>query len=175
MRLSNIHIVNQILLLGLPLLFLVSCKKDFGPSVDIYLLKSFTTTINTSTVPATVVISDAVLENSPLVADKDIVLYKEATKTFVILNDIYPIIKDFGQTNGFAVTVDKKPIYYGRFHPAYLSSITFGIATLDPWLSRDNELSINFQHIDGNTMLPQLDKRNDKRILNTLEKTKRLR
>lgn len=158
------------------LILLAGCKKkDLGPRVDIYLLKSFTTSLNTSTVPNTVVISDALLESAPLVADQDILAYTESTRTFTILKNIIPIIKDFGQDKGFAVTVDDQPIYYGRFHPSSLSSMTVGVATIDPLGASESELPIRFFLIGGNATLESLDKRNDIRILNTLRQTNRLK
>jgi hypothetical protein len=135
--------------------------------------KSFT--IHTSTTPQTVVINNAILETNPFVADKDILVYTKVTSTFTILKDIYPIIKDFGMGMGFAITVDDNPIYYGRFHPAFLSSITFGVSTIDPAISLGSELPIHFALLNGNAMLQSLDQRNDERILYSLRETNRLR
>ena len=157
------------------LLFAMACKKEESRKVDIYMLKSFTSTIDQSTLPATISITDAVLEDVPIIADNEIRFYKKATTTFTVRKDIHSIIKNFGPDRAFAVTVDKVPVYYGRFHPLYLSSIAYGVATIAPMFSGGNELKIDFALLQGSTILEQLDKRNDSRILGALDETGRLR
>ena len=49
------------------------------------------------------------------------------------------------------------------------SSMTVGVATIDLIFNRNNELQIQFMHIEGNTDLQKLDKRNDGRIINALK------
>lgn len=156
----------------------ISCKKGehgSGPRIDIYLLKSFTATVDQSTTPATISITNAVLNDTPLVSDQDIKVYVKATTTFVLRKDIQTIIQHYSADKAFAVTVDNQPVYYGRFHPFYLSSITFGLATILPMLLNNNELQIDFPTTEGNSFLQQLDNRNDSRIINALKATNRLR
>ncbi len=66
-------------------------------------------------------------------------------------------------------------MYYGRVHPAYLSSMTLGLATIDPILNDDYELIMRYVNIDQMPILQQLDKRNDERLLRALRETGRLR
>jgi hypothetical protein len=139
------------------------------------MLQSFSLNINQATNPATISISNAVLAETPLVADHDIRSYTRSTTTFNLKKDIKSIIKNYGPDKAFAVTVDKQVVYYGKFHPAYLSSITFGLATIDPIFYSNNELKIQFASIDRNSNLQQLDKRNDTLIINALSATGRLR
>lgn len=156
----------------------IGCKKGEHGSVsriDIYLLKSFTTTVDQSTTPATISVTNAVLDDTPLVSDQDIKGYVKATTTFVLRRDIQTVIQNYGLDKAFAVTVDKQPVYYGQFHPLYLSSITFGLATISPLLFNNHELQIDFATIEGNSILQQLDKRNDSRIIDALKTTNRLR
>ena len=167
--------MRQILFYCLSLILLVGCKKDHTSRIDIYLLKSFTSTIDQSTTPATVSITNAVLDDTPLVSDQDIKFYTKATTTFTLRKDVQTIIKSYGPDKAFAVTVDNQMVYYGKFHPFYLSSITFGVATIAPDLSNNNELKIDFVTIVGNSFLHQLDKRNGSQIINTLKATNRLR
>lgn len=169
--------MRRVLIYVLLIVLLDGCKKEpvfYGSRVDIYLLKSFTYSIDSSTSPATNVITGAVLEDAPLVANQSIVFYTQSTATFTLRNDVWPIIRNFGTDKAFAVTVDDQPIYYGVFHPAYLSSITFGLAIIIPELAIGRELQIDFPSIDGNSFLQQLDKRNDSRIINALRATSRL-
>ena len=167
--------MRQIFIYCLTLILFVGCKKEHSSRVDIYLLKSFTSTVDQSTTPATVSITNAVLEDTPLVGDEDIRFYTKATATITLRKDIQSTIQNYGPDKGFAVTVDNQPIYYGRFHPIYLSSMTFGVATIVPLFYNNNELKIDFINLEGNSFLQQLDKRNDSRILNTMKATNRLR
>ena len=155
----------------------MGCKKEehaSGPRIDIYLLKSFTTTVDQSTAPATVSITNAVLDDIPLVSDKDIEAYVKATSTFVLKKDIHTIIRNYGPDKAFAVTVDNQPVYYGQFHPSYLNSITFGLATISPSLLNSDELQIDFITAEGNSF-QQLDNRNNSRIIDALKARNRLR
>ena len=169
--------MRQIFLYFLTLILFIGCKKEeqgSGPRIDIYLLKSFTTTINQSTTPTTISISNAVQDSTPLVSDHDIKVYIRATTTFVLRNDIQTIIQHYSLDRAFVVTVDNQPVYYGIFHPSYLSSINFGLATISPGQLNTHELKIDFPTIEGNSFLQQLDYRNDSRIINALKATKRL-
>lgn len=169
--------MKPIFLYCLVFTILLGCKKQEveGPSVDIYLLKSFTTSIDRTTNPATLIITNAELEEKPLVADEDILFYTKATTTFTLLKDIQTNIQHYGSDKGFAVTVDSMPIYFGRFHSIYSSSITIGVATITSFLFNNNKLQIDFPSIEGSADLQRLDKRNDPRILNAFKATGRLR
>ncbi|MBN8787724.1 MAG: hypothetical protein J0I84_11595 [Terrimonas sp.] len=170
--------MRHIFLYFLTLTMFTGCKKEeqgSGPRIDIYLLKSFTTMVDKSTMPATISITDVVLDDIPLVSDQDIKVYVKATTTFVLSKDIQTVIQHYSSDKAFAITVDNQPVYYGVFHPLYLSSITFGLATISPLLLNNNELRIDFPTIEGNSFLQQLDNRNDSRIINALKTTNRLR
>ena len=166
--------MRQIFFYCLTLILFVGCKKENGPRVEIYLVKSFTSTIDQSTTPATISITNAVPENIPLVADEDIQFYAKEATTFILKKDIQTIIKNYGSDKAFVVTVDNQPIYYGKFHPLHLSSIIFGVATIAPFSLNKNKLEIHFATIGGNSLLQQYDKRNDSRIINALKATNRL-
>jgi hypothetical protein len=155
----------------LTLFVLLSCKKESASKVDIYMLKSFTTSINRTTSPGAISISNAILADTALVADSEIESYTQSTTTFKLRKDISSIIRNYSTNKAFAVTVDNKPVYYGLFHPGYLSSITFGLATIDPL---NQQLRINFTSNGSSDML-RLDKRNDSRIINSLRKSRRLK
>ncbi|HEX8279452.1 MAG TPA: hypothetical protein VF540_12185, partial [Segetibacter sp.] len=90
------------------------CKKESSSKVEIYILTSFTISIDQTPVTFTSSISNAVPDRSPLVADADIKYYTKATTTFKLNKDIKPLIKNFGPDKAFAVTVDGKPVYFGK-------------------------------------------------------------
>ena len=169
--------MRHILICCLTLILLYSCKKEDGTGarVDIYMLKSFTTSINPISNLPVLSISNAVLADTPLIADKDIAFYTIATTTFKLRNDIKPVIKNYGADKAFAITVNSQPVYFGKFHPGYLSSMTVGVATIDPILYTNNELEMKFVLVNGNTDLQKLDKRNDSQIINALKAAGKIR
>lgn len=155
-------------------LSLFACKKSANHTVEIYLLKSFSVNTDTSTPFRLISIVDPVLETTPLIANSDIKSYTKATSTFSLNKDINDQLKGFGNNTGFAVVVDQKPVYYGRFHPLYMSSMTLGIATIDPILS-GNSVPVSFITIDDQPAMKTMDKRNDAVLLNAFDATGRLK
>ena len=165
-------------LLLVVLLGFIGCDKDADLSkakVEIYLLQSFTASYDPIS-PGTTSITNARLESKPLVANKDIEYYKQSEYFFKLNKNIKPLVKDFSKDKGFAVTVNGDVVYYGVFHPAFLSSITFGLATIDPFaLTTESSVGIQYANFNSNPQLTQLDKRNDPRILEAMAATGRLR
>ncbi len=161
----------------LVILFATGCSKNNDQQVAIYMLKSFTATATPSslTSPPTTVITNAVIENTPLVADNDILSYLPSETTFMLRKDIKPIIERYGSDKAFVVMVNNEPVYFGMFHPAYYSSINFGVATIDPIFFNNNALKIQYATFSGYPDLAALDKRNDRRILNVFRVTGRLK
>ena len=167
--------LGMLLLLGI---VGAGCNKNHDLSknkVEIYLLESFSTVLNPAS-PYAMSVTDARLEKKPLVANNDIEYYEQAQYLFKLKKNIKPLIKDFSKDRGFAVTVNNETVYYGVFHPAFLSSLTFGLATIDPFaLTTESSVTMQYLNYDNNPQLAQLDKRNDPRILNALSATGRLR
>jgi hypothetical protein len=149
------------------------CKKEHNTRIEIYLLKSFVTTIDTTQRPAVNGIANAALDDTPLAADPDIRFYTRKKSTFALRKEIQKDIKNFGPDKAFAVTVDKQIVYYGRFHPIYMNSVVFGLATITPLPYKNDELRIDFINLTG-TFVSPFDKRNDSRIINALRSTGRL-
>lgn len=160
--------------LSLAGLLLAGCKKEHGTRVDIYVLKSFTSSIDQSYMPPITTITNQVLESTPFVTDDDIISYSRDSRTFTLRKDIKSIIQNFGADKAFAVTVDGNIMYCGIFHPAYLSSLPFGIAMIDPILSDNKQLRIDFVTNTGLYLHPR-DQRNDDQIIHALQITGRLR
>ncbi|HEX2607589.1 MAG TPA: hypothetical protein VHK91_09430 [Flavisolibacter sp.] len=158
----------------LSMLAVAGCKKGNHTRVDIYLLKSFTTSLDASSTPPSQVIANPVLEDEPLVADADIAYYTQSNTTFHLNTSVYQTIKDFSSNKAFAVTLDGKPVYYGLFHPGFLSSLVFNIATIDPLLTANGDLPVSFVTAGGVLYNP-VDHRNDGPLLAALKATGRLR
>lgn len=169
--------MRQLLLYSFALIVLVSCRKDHqhGTQVDIYLLKSFVWSIDSTKTPVVTTITNAVLNNTPLIADADIEYYTKDTYTYTLNKSIESTIRDYGLDKGFAVTVNQRPIYYGRFQPQNPNSFPLGQAVIrNSFLPKDNEVRIDFVNLTG-TYVSELDKRNDIHILNAFKATGRLR
>jgi hypothetical protein len=162
-----------VFLLLLPIL-LIACKKEHGSRVDVYLLKSFAASLDTTKTPAVNIIKNAILNDTPLLADEDIKYYTKENCTFTCRKDIQSLIQNYGHDKAFAVTVNSQVIYYGVFHPMYLSSFTYGVAIITPFLLQNKELRVDFTNLTG-TYVSQLDKRNDRRILEVFSATGRLK
>lgn len=168
--------MKRILFLVFSFVLLVGCRKRSGARVEIFLLQSYTTeTSSANPGPGIVSINNAVLEDTPFVRDDEITYYDQQARSFRIRTNIKQDVQTFGPDKAFAVTVNNTPIYYGRVHPAYMSSITFGIATIDPILTGTNDLPMRYAFMDQLPVLQQLDKRNDPAILNAFRATGRLR
>lgn len=166
--------MKRLTYLVLFLLLLAGCRKNGGAKVEIYLLQSYTTETNPGN-PNLVSINNAVLQDTPFVRDDEIRYYDQGARTFWIRTNIKQDVQTFGPDKAFAVTVNSIPVYYGRVHPAYLSSQTLGIATIDPILTGTNDLQMRYILIDQMPILQQLDKRNDPRIMDAFRATGRLR
>jgi hypothetical protein len=165
----------------LAVIVLLGCRKKDTPtieqdaSVEVYLLTSYNIDINPTTYPTTLIISNAILADAPLIANQDIEFYQQSTTTFKLKKNINSIINEYDSKQAFAVTVNKKPVYYGQFHPLYLNSITFGLAIVNIPAWKEGECRIEFPMIDGSADLQQLDKRNDDLIIKSLKASGRLR
>ena len=155
------------------------CKKDTAERtvnrVEIYLLKSFETYIDSSTHPDAFIIKNPVLEAKPLIRDSEISYYEKEPGWFVITKDIYNQVKDFGREHGFAVVVDGRIIYCGYFMPVYASYFITGSATAEPLMATSNKFLVQFAYVQNGTDFSYLDKRNDSALLSALSATGRLR
>jgi hypothetical protein len=152
-----------------------SCTKENDSKIEFYLLSSFNISTNQATTPHTLAISNAVLSETPFVADSYIRSYSAMDRTFQLTTNIGDAIKNYGADKAFAVTVNHQPVYYGLFHPSYLNSLPFGVAMLDPILSFNNQIRIDYVLINGMPDLVALDKRNDSVLINSLRSSGRLR
>ncbi|MBB1285286.1 hypothetical protein HRH25_12960 [Flavisolibacter sp. BT320] len=169
--------MKQAIPLSLLFFIFAACKKDNNRSdaVEIYQLQTYTRTVDVSASPAITRYSNISLSAIPLLADKDIAGYNPLHTTFYLRKDITPAIRDFGPDKAFAVTVNKEIIYVGEFRPAYLSSVVYGIASINPNFVQDRQLKIDYIRIDNRPDADAFDKRNDKRLLDALLKSGRLR
>ena len=168
--------MKQLLSICLLLGLLAGCKKegDNTEKVEIYLLQSFSRSVDASAGLAITRYNNTTLSPTPLVANSDIVNYSPAKTTFYLKKDIGPVVKDFGPDKAFAVTVNKRIIYVGEFRPAWLSSVVFGIATINPTFVNGRQIPVDYIRLDNRPDLKELDRRNDNRLLQAMLKSGRL-
>lgn len=136
-----------------PLVLLIvvfaACKKEGSDNqVGIYLLQSFTRAVDTNYYPAVTIVKNPVLETQALVANNEITGYDQSTNTFRLTTNIYERVKNLGPDRAFAVVINNELLYCGMIHPGYLSSLRFGIATIDPIFTNE-ELAIHYVLMAG--------------------------
>ncbi len=148
--------------------------KGINNKVEIYQLKSFSHRTDTSFVPFTVVLSDMVLEDIPLVNDYEIKSYTQSSYTFELSKDLNPVIKNYGPDKAFVVTVNREVVYYGMFRPGYLNSIIPGLPYIDPIFANTN-LKIGLPIALGTVGPQPADKRNDTKLIDALKASSRLK
>ena len=152
---------------------LTACKKDkagtAGEQVEIYLLASYQTAGN----ECRVIPSLARLESSPLVQNRQIKEYSAGNFAFTVTADALERIKALPGRTAFAVTIDRKVVYYGFYMPAIMSSTCFESITMDiSWTNPRIFMSLGYPGIFS----PQVeDQRNHPDLLRTLEAQGKLR
>jgi hypothetical protein len=155
-------------------LFTACGKNNNRPRVDFFLLSSFDLVVDTTTNPAIHRISNPVLSDAPFIANNAIIAYSQANRTFRLNRDVSKFFDNLNRTNAFAVTVNNQPVYYGVFHASYLSSLIFGLPTLDPLRTNSRELPVNYIFLTGSSDLSKLDKRNDNQLMQALKASRRI-
>jgi len=148
-----------------------SCKKDAtaGSSVELYILQSHTSISGKCQVDP----ASATLQTTATISNSDIIEYNRLNYEFK-LNDIaFQKVKAFNDWTPFAVTVDKKVIYYGYFKPSLSSSSCENSITMDIASNTEKKIVMhlgypgNMQGID--------DQRNNELLLASLRKQGKLR
>lgn len=180
MRQKKYRFFKCILMIIIPLLGLVSCKNDDTESnvqskIEIYLLKSYKTASNSKAIRN----DSIVLNDTALIRNSEILWYDQTNCTFKISDNKAKWLNDF-QTNAthgraFAVTIDKIVIYTGYFWAGFSSSSVDWIV-VDPLnYGGDNTLTVQLGYPGLMPHMAIPDLRNDKRIIDLLRSTNRLK
>ena len=117
------------------------CKKQKAPNVDvaIYLLKSFATVNGNCQVNG----GTALLQDLPLANNSDIISYSPASYQYQLSDAAIQKVKTLDERNAFAVTVDKKVIYYGLVKLNIFSSSCDHSITMDIMWASSNKIQFN--------------------------------
>ncbi|SFQ05118.1 hypothetical protein [Hymenobacter arizonensis] len=152
----------------------VSCKKDnsnSGETVEVYLLKSYQLTAGKCEIDA----SSAVLEDAAIIQNQEILEYAKTSYQFKLADPAVQKTKALGDRTPFAVTVDKKVIYYGFFKPGYSSSSCDHSITMDLDWTTGNRISLKLGYPGPLQGVTIEDRRNNPVLLATLNKQGKLR
>lgn len=150
----------------------LSCKKDNGQpgeKLEIYLLKSYQLVAGKCQVAP----NSAVMQNTSIVKNEDIIEYVKAEYQFTLSATAAQRIKALNNDGAaFAVTIDRKVIYYGIYKPYYSSSSCANSIIMSYPMS-DNKItmSLGYAGTDNNIN----DQRNNPGIIATLTKQGKLR
>jgi hypothetical protein len=110
--------------------FCTSCKKNTvkpGEVVEIYLFKTSLAVPGKCQVDP----STAVLQDTSIIKNQDILAYSRNNYQFKLTKSAIEKVKIFRDFTPFAVTVDRKVIYYGIFKPSFSSSSCDHSITMD--------------------------------------------
>lgn len=155
-------------------LLFFSCKKDnhqTGGSIEIYLLTSY------ELVPGKCEIKplSAVLQNTPLVHNNEILEYSATTYEYRLSDSAIRKIKLLLPRIPFALTVDKQVIFYGMNVPRYISSTCDHSIVMTTGLSGDNKVQMLLGY-PGISLNPDIDdQRNNEKLLAVLALQGKLR
>lgn len=162
--------MRTILFFTIAVLFFSCDKKiiDGKEKVEIYLLRSH----NTVGFKCEVDPSTAVLENDPIISNDDIIRYHKYTHTFIVKEAAVKSLQQKGGRIPFAVTVDKKVIYYGFYMPSIMSSTCEHSITMKETSDTKILMSLGYPFDYKDNII---DKRNDPALLKALNDQGKLR
>lgn len=155
------------LILFLSLAFF-SCKKNKSGSpakVEIYLLKSYEQVSGQCKInPQTAVLNDA-----PLVSDKDIVQYSKSDYEYVLTDLGIQKIKAVTPRTPFAFTVDRQVIFYGMTMLYTMSSTCDNSITMLPDMGGANKVQLKLGYPGIYSTDPTIDdQRNNAKLIAAL-------
>ena len=166
--------MKRLLLLLSAVWMVTSCNKEQKNArgdVAIYLLKNVQLVANKCQVDA----AHAAIETLPLVANGDILEYNQSNYEFKLAPSAIQKVKGLADRTPFAMTVNKEVIYYGFFKPSISSSSCEHSITMDISWSAVDKIMIRLGYPGPVAGVPIDDKRNDPRLLNSLEQQQKLR
>ncbi len=168
----------QYLIISLFILFSVGCKKndnsEISGKVEIYLVENFSKIGNTQQIDENTVVTAKL----PLVYYDDIISYDSTEYAFKLSKRAIDTIKSFAFVSGikaFAIKANNTLIYAGYFWPAYLSTVCDWYV-IDPILAgNENKVQVQLGYPGLMPGMHIFDKRNDKRMIQILQRDNKLK
>jgi hypothetical protein len=166
--------MRYILLAGSLIILLFSCNKNrekAGKNVELYLLGSYRWVTGQCKVDS----SQVVLESSPFIKNEDFLQYNSHSYQFTLTGSAHEKLRKLPGRTPFAVTVDKKVIYFGVYMPLYMSSVCFNSITMAESWDQPAGISINLASPGTMGGAGIDDQRNNPILLATLKSQGKLR
>ena len=165
--------MRYILILLLATIVTVSCNKNDlkgGKSLEVYHLKTMELVAGKCQVDG----SKSTIETAAFLTNDDILEYSQQTHEFKLTNDGIQKVKAMGDRTSFAVTVDRKVIYFGFFKTSFSSSSCEHSITMDLGSSND-KIMMRLGYPGLIQGISVEDKRNDPMLVATLANQGKLR
>ena len=151
-----------------------SCEKDkvnAGETVEIYLLKNYQTVAGKCQVDPSI----SVIQDTPIIKNQDILEYSQTDYQFKLTDPAIQKVKAFRDFTPFAVTIDKRVIYYGFFKPSISSSSCDNSITMDVDWTSGNKVSLKLGYPGQLQGVTIDDQRNNTDLIATLRNQGKLK
>lgn len=151
-----------------------SCRKDkvnAGETVEIYLLKNYQTVVGKCQINSSI----SIIQDTAIVKNQDILEYSQKNYQFRLTDPTIQKIKAFRDFTPFAVTIEKRVIYYGFFKPSISSSSYFNSITMDLDWTTGNKISLKLGYPGQLQGVTIDDQRNNPDLIATLRNQGKLK
>ncbi len=151
-----------------------SCKKDkenIGKTVEIYLLKKYQTVAGKCQIDASI----SAIQDTATIKNEDILEYSQANYQFRLTDYAIQKVKAFHDFTPFAITIDKKVIYFGFFKPSISSSSCDNSITMDIDWTTGNKIFLRLGYPGQLQGVTIDDQRNNPNLIATLKHQGKLR
>jgi hypothetical protein len=151
---------------------LISCEKDSGYGIEIYLLTDY----QKGTSSSEIIAGSETLSKNPIIYYNEIISYDSTDHYFQIAKTkAQELNQEKWSVAGtaFSLTINKSIIYSGYFMPGY-SSLGLNWIAIDP-LSIDSKIRVSLGYPGDWIQLANRDPRNDNRIISFLKKDNKLK
>jgi hypothetical protein len=155
-------------------IFCLSCEKDNlkgDGNVEIYLLKRSQLVTGKCQIDPL----DSVLQDTAIIKNQDILEYSQSNYQFKLTDLAIQKVKTFQDFTAFAVTVDKRVIYYGFFKPSVSSSSCDHSITMDLDWTTGNKINLKLGYPGQLKDVTIDDERNNAKLVATLRNQGKLK
>jgi hypothetical protein len=152
----------------------LSCKKENvkgGDTVEFYLFKRSQFVTGKCQIDPLV----SVLQDTAIIKNQDILEYSQSNYQFKLTDLAIQKVKTFPDFTSFAVTVDKKVIYYGFFKPSISNSSCEHSITMDLDRTSGNKIDLRLGYPSLMQGVTIDDERNNSKLIATLRNQGKLK
>jgi hypothetical protein len=152
----------------------LSCKKENakgGDTVEVYLFKRSQLVTGKCQIDPLL----SVLQDTAIIKNQDILEYSQSNYQFKLTDLAIQKVKTFPDFTSFAVTVDRKVIYYGFFKPSISSSSCDHSITMDLDRTSGNKIDLRLGYPSLMQGVTIDDERNNSKLIATLRNQGKLK